>query len=468
MRQRAEKPGIPSPAAAGADRRRTDLAILWGVNAVDGLGSQASGVVFPLLLLGLGHSPGTAGTLAGSVALAGVVLGPLVAVPADRGRRRRIMTGSAAFAALGTGLLALVCLGRPALWVVVSLALLERLCSVAYEAASRGALVRLADADALPRAAAGLQVGDQASLVLGPALGGALFQLARPLPFLADAISYAAAAVGVRAIRTPLDTPLDTPLHAPPDSPLEATLDRPLDAPRDTGPEAGHGVARRARAGAALRGWTGAVRAGLGTVAGSPALRLVLVWTSAAGGTLTLLFYTAVFELGRGAHGAATGLVLAASGAAGLVGALVAPAVVRRSGAARVLTAAAWTLPVPCGALWWAGGAWGWGVAFAGLSLVLPLITVVLSSVAVACTPVPLQSRVGSVLGSAAALTAAAAPAAAGLLVTVWSTRAPVLLCTALFAVLALCTQIRARAVVRAAKAAGAAGAVPGPGGGDE
>ncbi|WP_189704645.1 MFS transporter [Streptomyces anandii] len=460
MRQRAENPGIPSPAAAGADRRRTDLAILWGVNAVDGLGSQASGVVFPLLLLGLGHSPGTAGTLAGSVALAGVVLGPLVAVPADRGRRRRIMTGSAALAALGTGLLALVCLGRPALWVVVSLALLERLCSAAYEAASRGALVRLADVDALPRAAAGLQVGDQASLVLGPALGGALFQLARPLPFLADAISYAAAAVGVGAIRTPLDTPL----HAP----LDATLGRPLDAPRDTGPEAGHGVARRARAGAALRGWTGAVRAGLGTVAGSPVLRLVLVWTSAAGGTLTLLFYTALFELGRDTHAAATGLVLAASGAAGLVGALVAPAVVRRSGAARVLTAAAWTLPVPCGALWWAGGAWGWGAAFAGLSLVLPLITVVLSSVAVACTPVPLQSRVGSVLGSAAALTAAGAPAAAGLLVTVWSTRAPVLLCTALFAVLALYTQVRAHAVVRAAKAAGAAGAVPGPGGGDE
>ncbi|MFF9409491.1 MFS transporter [Streptomyces anandii] len=467
MRQRAEKPGIPSPAAAGADRRRTDLAILWGVNAVDGLGSQASGVVFPLLLLGLGHSPGTAGTLAGSVALAGVVLGPLVAVPADRGRRRRIMTGSAALAALGTGLLALVCLGRPALWVVVSLALLERLCSVAYEAASRGALVRLADTDALPRAAAGLQVGDQASLVLGPALGGALFQLARPLPFLADAISYAAAAVGVRAIRTPLDTPL----HAPLDTPLDAPLGRPLDVPRDTGPEAGHGAARRARAGAALRGWAGAVRDGLGTVAGSPVLRLVLVWTSAAGGTLTLLFYTALFELGRDAHGAATGLVLAASGAAGLVGALVAPAVVRRSGAARVLTAAAWTLPVPCGALWWAGGAWGWGVAFAGLSLVLPLITVVLSSVAVACTPVPLQSRVGSVLGSAAALTAAGAPAAAGLLVTVWSTRAPVLLCTSLFAVLALYSQLRARAVVRAAKAAGAggaAGAAPGPGGGDE
>ncbi|MFE2509299.1 MFS transporter [Streptomyces naganishii] len=438
MRQRAEDPEIPSPAVAGPSRGRTDLAILWGVNAVDGLGSQASGVVFPLLLLGLGHSPGTAGTLAGSVALAGVVLGPLVAVPADRGRRRRIMTGSAALAALGTGLLALACLGRPALWVVVSLTLLERLCSVAYEAASRGALVHLADVDELPRAAAGLQAGDQAALVLGPALGGALFQLARPLPFLADAISYAAAAVGVRAIRTPLDTP------------------------REDGPGAGHGATRRSRAGAALRAWPAAVRAGLGMVAGSPVLRLVLVWTSAAGGALTLLFYTALFELGRGGRTAATGLVLAASGAAGLVGALGAPAVVRRLGAARVLTSAAWALPVPCGALWWAGGAWGWGAAFAGLSLVLPLVTVVLSSVAVACTPPSLQSRVGSVLGSVAALTAAGAPAAAGLLVTVWSTRAPVLLCTALFAVLALYTQVRARRVVRAA------GAAPGTGDGDE
>ncbi|MFJ1808334.1 MULTISPECIES: MFS transporter [unclassified Streptomyces] len=416
----------PDPRTGPPARAHRDLRILWWVNAVDGLGSQASGLVLPLLLLQLGHSPTTAGSLASVAALSGVVLGPLVAVPADQGRRRRLMTGSAALAALGTGVLALTCLGRPALWVVVTLALSERLCAVAYEAASRGALVHVTATDELPRAAAGLQVGDQISLIVGPVLGGALFQLARPLPFLADALSYTAAALGVRSIRTPLDPPA-----------------------RAQGAPAGSGAGRRST-------WTerlGAAKAGVVTVAGSPVLRLVLVWTSTAGGTLTLLFYTALFRLGADEHSAAVGTVLAASGAAGLLGSLAAAPLVRRLGAARLLTLAAWLLPVPCGSLLWADGAVGWGVAFAGLSVLVPLITVVLSSVAVACTPAALQSRTAGVLGSVSALAAAGAPALAAVLVTSWTLHTPVLLCTVLFGALAVYTQMRAPGVLRAGAA---------------
>ncbi|MFI1507904.1 MFS transporter [Streptomyces sp. NPDC020597] len=418
-------------------RAHRDLRILWWVNAVDGLGSQASGLVLPLLLLELGHSPGAAGSLAGAAALTGVVLGPLIAIPADRGRRRRLMTWSAALAALATGTLGLVCLGRPALWVVVSLALAERLCAVAYEAASRGALVRLATVEELPRAAAGMQVGDQVALIAGPALGGALFQLARPVPFLADSLTYAAAALGVRAMRTPLDTPAPAP-HPP--------------SGTGTASDAGARAGRRAP-------WTDrldAAKAGVVTVAASPVLRLALVWTSTAGGALTLLFYTALFQLGGDARSTATGLVLAAAGAAGLLGSLVAAPLVRRLGAARLLALTAWLLPLPCGSLVWAQGAVGWGAAFAGLSFLVPLITVVLSSAAVACTPLALQSRTASVLGSLSALAAAGAPAIAGVLVTAGSLRTPPLLCTALFAALAVHTQRKAPAVLRAAASAGA------------
>ncbi|WP_329406233.1 MFS transporter [Streptomyces sp. NBC_00704] len=407
------------------------------MNAVDGLGSQASGLVLPLLLLDLGHSPGTAGSLATAAALSGVVLGPVVAVPADRGRRQLLMTGSAALAALCTGVLALTCLGRPALWAVMALALAERLCAVVYEAASRGALVNLAATDELPRAAAGMQVGDQISLVVGPVLGGVLFQLARPLPFFADALSYAAAALGVRSIRTPLDPPAHTP-----DTPAR---------PRETDDRGGRGT---------WSGRLGAVTAGVVTVARSPVLRLVLIWTSTAGGTLTLLFYTALFRLGSDGHGhsdgAAVGAVLAASGAAGLLGALVAAPAVRRLGAGRLLTLAAWLLPVPCGSLVWADDAVGWGAAFAGISLLVPLITVVLSSVAVACTPVALQSRTAGVFGSLSALAAAGAPALAAFLVTVGTARTPVLLCTVLFGALAVHTQVRVPGLLRSSAASAA------------
>ncbi|MDX3113447.1 MFS transporter [Streptomyces scabiei] len=419
-----ERTGVPP---ARADR---DLRILWWVNAVDGLGSQASGLVLPLLLLDLGHSPGTAGSLASAAALSGVVLGPLVAIPADQGRRRRLMTGSAALAALCTGVLALTCLGRPALWVVMGLALAERLCAEAYEAASRGALVHVAATDELPRAAAGLQVGDQISLVVGPVLGGVLFQLSRPLPFLADSLSYAVAALGIRSVRAPLDSPART-----------------QDAP------VGCGARRREPWSARLT----AASAGVVTVARSPVLRLVLVWTSTAGGALTLLFYTALFRLGADDRGAAAaGGVLAVSGAAGLVGALVAAPAVRRLGATRLLTLAAWLLPVPCGSLLWADGAVGWGAAFAGLSLLVPLITVVLSSVAVAWTPVNVQSRTAGVLGAVSALATAGAPALAAFMVTVGTLRTPVSLCTVLFGALAVYTQVKAPGVLRAGAAAAA------------
>ncbi|MFJ8194700.1 MFS transporter [Streptomyces sp. NPDC096094] len=408
-------------------RAHRDLRILWWVNGVDGLGSQTSGLVLPLLLLELGHSPGTAGSLASAAALTGVVLGPLVAVPADRGRRRRLMTGSAALAALGTGVLALFCLGRPALWVVVALALTERLCAVVYDAASRGALAQLAATAELPRAAAGMQVGDQVALIVGPALGGVLFQLARPLPFLADSLSYAATALGVRAIRTPLDAPA-----------------------AERGAALGTGPRPRKKRTALL----GSAKAGVVTVAGSPVLRLVLVWTSTAGGALTLLFYTALFRLGSDAHSAAAGLVLAGAGAAGLLGSLTAAHAVRRLGATRLLTLTAWLLPVSCGSLLWADGALGWGMAFAGLSLLVPLVTVVLSSVAIACTPTAVQSRTASVLGSASALAAAGAPALAAVLMTTWGFRTPALLCTVLFLMLAVYTQVRAPGVLRAGAAA--------------
>ncbi|WP_405918047.1 MFS transporter [Streptomyces sp. NBC_00728] len=418
--------GRRSAAAARltSDRGRRDLRLLWLTNAVDGLGTQTSGVVFPLLLLHLGHGPAVAGAFASAAALTGVAVGPLVAVPADRGHRRRIMIASALLAAAAmAGLAVAVAQGRTALWILVSLALAERLCAVAYEAAGRGALVHLAaDPDELPRIAAGIQTGDQAALVAGPALGGVLFQLARPLPFLADAVSYAVTALGVRAIRTPVDAPRERRGPYP-------------------------GVLRRMRA---LPGEAGA---GLALVARSAVLRLVVTWTSVASGVVTLLSFTVLFVLGAHGGTASTGLVLAVAGAAGLLGSLLSVRVVRRFGPRRALVTTTWLLIVPPAALGAAHGPWAFGAAFAGLCVLVPVITVVLSSAAIAATPREAQSRAGAVIGSAAALAAAGAPAAAASLVTEVGPRAPALLCAVAVTVLAGYTHITARGALTPAPA---------------
>ncbi|MFI1367411.1 MFS transporter [Streptomyces griseochromogenes] len=425
---------LPPRSASRAGSRR-DVAVLWCVNAVDGLGSQASGLVFPLLLLDLGHGPGTAGVFASVAAFAGVFFGPLIAVPSDRGHRRRLMTGSALTASLAMAGLAVCCLRHPPPWVLLSLALTERLCATAYETAARGALSRLAAPDDLPRAVAGVQAGDQTALVAGPALGGVLFGLSRFLPFAVDAVSYAMAALGVRAIRTPLDSP----------SVDVASPGTPLSSPdASSAPVGKEPLASR-------RPSFGALRAGLAAVVHSPVLRLVLLWSSVASGVLALLFYTAVFVLGTGAGSATTGGVLAASGAAGMVGSLVAARIVKRFGAHRSLTAATWLLLPPCAALSAADGPWLWGLCFSALCLVLPVVTVVLGGAAVLAVPQDLQSRTGAVLGSSTAVTAAVAPAVAAALVTWGGPRAPALTCGAVLALLAVHTQRTARTVLRPA-----------------
>lgn len=389
------EPSAPAPSVRVSRTAHRDLRILWWTNAVDGLGTQASGIVLPLLILDLGHSPAAAGAFASAVAVVGVVLGPIVARPADHGHRRVLLIGSATFAAAAmAGLTAALFWWHPPLWTVLGLAFAERLCAFAHEAAARGVLAHVARPDEVTRGAAGLQAGDQAALVVGPGLGGALFEAARPLPFLADALSYAATAFGVRALRAPLDRPA---------------------------PE-------RRKA---------AVSTGFRTVARSALLRMVLVWASAASVIVTLLSYTAVFVLDGGTT---VGLVLSASGAAGLAGALLAPGLVARLGARGAVVLATWLLLIPAGVLVATGGAWGYAAGFALLALLLPTVTVVLSGAMVRAVPRDVQSQAGAAVGATAALAAAGCPALAAALVAWRGPHTPAVLCLVLLALLAVYT----------------------------
>lgn len=106
----------PRPLPGPPGRRARDIRLLWTANAADALGTQASGVVLPLLLLGLGHSPAVVGLIAGVSTAAGLVTGPLAAVPADRGARKKVMFWSAVVSSLAMASVALaVADGSPAL-----------------------------------------------------------------------------------------------------------------------------------------------------------------------------------------------------------------------------------------------------------------------------------------------------------------------------------------------------------------
>ncbi|MCZ4103387.1 MFS transporter [Streptomyces sp. So13.3] len=378
-----------------------DFWLYWSAGTSDALGTQASGLVLPLLLLGLGSSPGTVGVLASVSAIGGLLAGPPASVLADRRWRRGMMVGSALVAAGAMGAIAAAAAwGRPSLLLLCSAALVERVATACYEAAARGTLVTVVAPVHYPRAIARLEAGEQGALVAGPALGGLLFPLARWLPFLMDALSYVFSALCVRAIRADLN-------------PHQKSEDSP---PR----------------------FTEEFLAGLRFVRNESFLRFVLLWTAGVNGLLTALYYGAVFSIrGQGSGTASTGLVLALSGAAGLVGAAAAPRLARRIPAARIVIAASWTMVPVAAGLAFATHAWVYGLLLGSVSLTVPAVAVVLHSRAVLVTPDQLQSRVGTTLDTACGVASVLAPAAAGLLTDHLGSTRTALLCAAGLAVLA-------------------------------
>ncbi|MGW7576481.1 MFS transporter [Streptomyces sp. NPDC054765] len=401
-------------------RARRDVRLFWWAGTCDALGSQTSGVVLPLLLLSLGRSPAEVGALAGLFAAGTLVLGPLAAVPADRGARKQVMVGAALVSAAAmAGVTVAVAAGTVPLAALLVAVLVERCASACYEAASLGTVALVCPPEEHRRVLSRLEAGERGALVVGPALGGLLFSVGAWLPFLADALSYAVAAGGIRALRSDL-------------SPR-----REQRAPAGTPHRTWRALAAEAGAGVAL-------------IRREPFLRLVLIWISGVNALLVALYYTTVFALqdhGRGA--APVGLVLALAGAAGLAGALAAPRLVRRHCAARVLVPVSWLMVPPAAALAMARDAWQFGLLFGLLCFLTPPATVALQARIIQITPAALQARTGTVLATASGAAAALAPALAGLSADRAGAAVTLTGCAVLLAVLALYATCAAPALTR-------------------
>ncbi|MER7820501.1 MFS transporter [Streptomyces sp. NPDC096153] len=479
----ARTAGPDAPAAeAGRHGAPRDVRLLWWSNTADALGTQMSGVAFPLLLLGLGHPPTTVGLLAGAGMLVTLMCGPVVAVAADRGLRKPVMAGSAVVAAAAMGAVALsVADGRPPFALLLGALLVERTATACFEAAARGTVVLVAAPREVPRVVAGLEAGDRAALVAGPLLGGVLYQLARPLPFAADAVSYVVTALCVRSMRSDLRAGFPATTAAPDGAPgvvpapsgdpaavhatsptdpcpLEPSPSRrfPSDpsAPRRPGdpaavptPSPSDPAGSPGKPPAPLRALGSYARetlAGLALVRSAPRLRLVLVWTTTVNAALAALYFSALFALQDDGGPVAMGLVLAVSGGAGLAGALAAPAVVRRAGAAPTLVAVTWLTVPPAAGLALTDSPWGLGLCFGAFCLLLAPATVVVQSAAIAETPHHLQARTGALLATAVVGAGAGSPVVAGALTTHAGPAATPAVCALALMSLALFTGLRA------------------------
>jgi predicted MFS family arabinose efflux permease len=338
-------------------------------------------------VLALTQSPAKAGLVTAARLLPFALFGVLAGVAADRWDRRAVMLAADAMRALAVAGLGLaIALDEVAFWLILVVAFVEATGSACFRPAAAGALRSVVATAQLPDAAGAQQARVAAVQVAGPPVGGALFGLARALPFLADAVSYLFSVVSLLLMRTPFQ---------------EA---RAVDRTR-----------LRARLAEGLRFlWrepflrTTTFLYGLSNVIG-PGLLLIVV----------------VVGNRQGLSSGAIGLLLAAFGACVFAGALASPLVRRALPVRAILLLELWT---------WLGSflfvvwpdVYVLVAAILPTALAIPVTDSVVIGYRLAITPDRLVGRVESVRSTIALLLAPLGPLAAGLLLSAASARATV------------------------------------------
>jgi hypothetical protein len=185
-------------------RRNRDYMLLQVGQLLSSAGTQTTSIAYPLLVLAITDSPAKAGIVAFARTLPAALFALPAGVAADRWSRRRLMIAADAVRVLAVGSIAAAILfDQIEFWQIPLVAFVEGAGAAVFSAAQVGALRAVVPPRQLP-AAVSAQTGRQAAVQLaGPPLGGALFGLARALPFIVDAVSYAFSTLSLLAMRTP-------------------------------------------------------------------------------------------------------------------------------------------------------------------------------------------------------------------------------------------------------------------------
>jgi MFS family permease len=192
----------PVPASL---RRNRDFRLLWISQLVATLGTEASLVAFPLLVLVLTGSPFQATVVGFATYFALLVYLP-AGIVADRFDRRRVMVLTALVR--GVALLSLpvtVALGAgPSFPQLLAVAFVQASAGEMFAIVEQSALANVVAADQLPQAVAQNEVRRSVAVLGGPPVGGLLFGLGRTVPFLASGAASLGAAFALLGLRGPL------------------------------------------------------------------------------------------------------------------------------------------------------------------------------------------------------------------------------------------------------------------------
>ncbi len=202
-------PPVAGPSPLSANR---NFRLVWIGQVLSGLGTEFGYLAYPLLILALTGSA----VLAGAVATITSVVAFLVRLPAgalaDRWDRRATMIGCDLVRTVTLATLAvLVATRHVTWWIVLVVATVDRVGDTLFTPASNAALPAIVHDSQLEAAWAASEGRQYGASLLGPALGGVLYGIARTLPFVADAVSYGVSVATSGALRGRFTPVRDTP-----------------------------------------------------------------------------------------------------------------------------------------------------------------------------------------------------------------------------------------------------------------
>ena len=185
-------------------RRNRDFVLFQSGSLLSTFGSGISGIAYPLLTLALTGSAAKTGYVGAVEFLPLVLLSAPAGVAADRFDRKRLMIAADVIGAVALALLAAAVLtGSVKFWMIVIVAFVDTTAAVLYRSGSSGAIKAVVPVPQLADASSVAMARMSVVRLVTPPLGGALFDLSRGLPFLADALSYAFSTAALLLMRTP-------------------------------------------------------------------------------------------------------------------------------------------------------------------------------------------------------------------------------------------------------------------------
>ena len=185
-------------------RKNRDFVLLQVGQTLSTIGSEATALAYPLLVLAVTGSPAQAGIVGFARIVPWALFGFAAGVVADRLNRKRVMIVCDVvriFAVLS--LVITLAVHRASLWQIALVAFVEGSMYIFFNIAELGALRSVVPARQLPAAAAAEQARYATVTLVAPPLGGALFGLGRMLPFIADVVSYLFSLGSLLLMRTP-------------------------------------------------------------------------------------------------------------------------------------------------------------------------------------------------------------------------------------------------------------------------